>query len=891
MGKRLPPRWANRILHRFCHADLLPEIEGDLHELYQRWVEEYGVRKARWLYAINVITFLRPFAIKRKQNKFSHPTNHSAMLRNYFIIAVRNLQKNKAFSFINILGLAIGMAACLLIVQYVRFELSYDQFHEKADRVYRVQHDRYMDGELQYQKAQSFIPTGEAMMDEYPEVLNYTTLFPISAESDIVVTYDAKNDETMRFAEENVYHVKGNFFNLFSLPIVDGPDDVQALSPNTVLISASVAQKYFGDASPVGQTISHNYAEDYQVIGVFADPPVNTHLKPDFLFAWQPIDSKEKDQNNWRWDGFYTYLLLAPEANAQTLEAKLPDFIEKHKVGRANTASQFSLQPLTDIHLYSHLQGETEPNGEASIVYSLLGVGLFILLIAFINYVNLSTARSIDRAKEIGVRKAVGSGKSEIIRQFLVEALVVNLLAVVAALAIVQLLYASFSDLTGISTLLTITEKLVFWTIAIFLLFGGSLAAGWYPAWVIANLEPVRALKGKLGTPSRESFFNLRHSLVIFQFATSIALMMGSLVVYQQLRFMKAQQLGINMDHTLVVNTNTSFGPPGADSLFVSELNVLKNQLASYSTVAGVTASTDVPGREHLINSPIFQHTKNPEQRVSLYFSRIDRSFLPTFRANVIAGRNFLPTDQNAILLNEEALRVLGFVEPLEAVGEEIHWGTELAGKGTVVGVVDFRATSFKSINYPVVYTTDYWPLKYLSVKFNNIDDENATESIALVESAWEKVFPDTPFEYFFLDDLFNRQYQAEQKFSQLLGVFTLLAILVACLGLYAIASLTIIRRTKEVGIRKVLGASAQSMVGLLSQEFFILVLIASALALPVAFWGTSLWLENYAFRITIHWWLLVLPIVAVLLVTLLTISIQTIKAALANPVDSLRYE
>ena len=407
------------------------------------------------------------------------------MLRNYIKIAYRNLLKNKVFSLINIFGLAIGMAACLLILQYVGFELSYDQFHEKADRIYRVQHDRYINGELQYQKAQTFIPTGEAMMHDFPEVRDYTTLFRISEQSDIIMTYQPENGDAVRFAEKEVYHAKGNFSGIFSLPIVEGQKDIQALAPNTVIISKSAAQKYFGGVSPIGKTLGHNYASDYKIVGVFEDLPKNSHLKFDFLFAWMPLSGEESaDENNWRWDGFFTYLLLTAEANPEMLEEKFPGFIKKYNVGQTNEEvhSEFSLQPLTDIHLYSHLLGEAAPNGEAKIVYTLLALAIFILLIAWINYINLSAARSLDRAKEIGVRKAIGSGKAQIVKQFLIESLLINLLAVAVGLTIIQLLSSSFYAFTGVEMSLSVLQKPEFWG-GVLLLIIGSFVAGLYPAF------------------------------------------------------------------------------------------------------------------------------------------------------------------------------------------------------------------------------------------------------------------------------------------------------------------------------------------------------------------------------------------------------------------------
>ncbi len=818
------------------------------------------------------------------------------MLTNYLKIAFRNLLKNKIFSLINIFGLAIGMAACLLILQYVRFELSYDDFHEKAEQIYRVRHDRYVDGELQYQKAQSFIPTGEAMKNEFPEAQDYTTLFRISEHADIIMTHQPEKGDAIRFPEKEVYIAKGNFLEIFSLPIMEGQKDIQALAPHTVLISTSAAKKYFGDASPIGKTLSHDYAYDYKIVGVFEDLPKNSHLKFDFLFAWASVSGEEsEDNNNWRWDGFYTYLLLTPEANVKALEEKFPAFVRKYiGGGKESVNSQFALQPLTAIHLHSHLLGETEPNGEAKIVYTLLALAIFILLIAWINYINLSTARSLDRAKEIGIRKTVGSGKLAIIQQFLIESLLVNLLALAVALTIIQLMSSSFSAFTGVEMSITLLQQPELWMVVLCLLFSGSFAASLYPALVISSFEPIKALKGKYHDGSAGSFFNLRHTLVIFQFTISISLMAAAMVVYKQLTFMKSQSLGINIDNTLVVNTHAT----GSDSLFIKHLFTLKNQLNSISTIKGVTTSYDIPGKEYLTHLPNFRHAKNTEELVGLYFTCMDGDFIPSFNVNLVAGRNFSEglDDQYTMIMNVEAIQALGFENPQDAIGYEVSWGNQHnLGKAKIVGVVDFRSTSFKHKNYPIAFTSTFFrhffPLKYLTIKFDNISGENAKENIALVKSRWEEVFPERPFEYFFLDDFFNLLYQEEQKFSQLLVMFTMLAIIVACLGLYAIASLNVVRRTKEVGVRKILGASIKNLLVLLSKKFMLLVLLAGDIALPVIVVVMRKWMENYPYRTEISWWILVVPVVFTLAITALTIGYQIIKTSLKNPVSSLRYE
>lgn len=460
------------------------------------------------------------------------------------------------------------------------------------------------------------------------------------------------------------------------------------------------------------------------------------------------------------------------------------------------------------------------------------------------------------------------------------------------ALTVVQIFYSTFLEFTELGSFDFIQQK-EFWLIAVIIVLIGSIGAGSYPAWIISSYQPVQALRSRLGSTSQKSFLSLRHGLTIFQFATSITLIIGSLIVYEQLSFMKARDLGIDIENTLVVNTQATFGPPGSDSLFTQSLSRLKDQLNAYSAIQGVTASYDIPGREHLSSIPNFRHTQHPKRLVLLYFTRIDYRFIPTFDIQLVAGRNFLEGTDNqySIVMNLEAIEALGFESPQDAIGQEVTWGNDEAGQAKVVGVVDFRSTSFKRKNYPIAFTSTFFPFKYLSVQFAKTGEEGVKERVALVKDNWQSAFPELPFEYFFLDDFFNQQYKEEQKFSQLLGIFTMLGITIACLGLYAIAWLSVLRRTKEIGIRKVLGASAQQIVQLLSRDFIQLVLIAGVAALPIAYLAMSTWLTNYATRISLHWWLFLLPMGVTVFIALLTISFQTIKAALANPTDSLKYE
>lgn len=820
------------------------------------------------------------------------------MLGNYFKNAYRVLLKNKLFSFINILGLAIGMAASLLIFQYVVFELSYDRFHEQPENIYRVRHDRYVDGELQYQKAQSFIPLGETMMVEYPEVVDYTTLFKITDQSDIIISYVSEAKEHLKFSETRVYHAKGNFFNVFNFPIIEGDINIKSVAKGEVLISRSTAKKYFGDQSAINKSLNHPYHGDFKVVAVFEDIPDNSHIALDFLFGWESVTSERRggDANNWYWDGFYNYIRLAEGANVSLLKSKLPGLVDKYMSNRQNPNLDpvFSLQPLTSIHLHSNLLGEAEKNGNIRSVSVLFILGFLILFIAWANYINLSTAKAFERAKEVGVRKSLGSTRRNLIKQFLFESLIVNFLALLLALSFTQLITNVYFEVFGQSIPYHRSGLWAF-SIAYLILIGlGSILSGIYPALFLSSFRPSSILKGQaVGIPDSNGSY-LRKTMVVFQFTISMGLIVGATAIFKQISFMQEKELGINLDDTLVIRTLLMFGPPGSDSLFHKQLGILKDRLYAYPTIEGIAASADVPGKEHLIAISDIRNINKKDQLVNMYYSRVDPDFMELFEANIVAGKNFShrpSSDQGKLIINIEGLKALGLLSPDEAIGAKVNRGSRHGDGHEIIGVVDFRATSFKEQNYPIAYQTFFGPMKYLSVKMNITGQDELEENIDVIRENWESVFPDAPFDYFFLDEMFDQQYHSELQFSNLLNLFTGLAILVACLGLYGLSLFTVRQKTKEIGIRKILGASIQSLIKLLTKDLMVLIFIAGLIALPVVRILLNLWLENYPLKTEISWWVFLLPMLGVAIIAILTISRQIFKAAFTNPVESLREE
>lgn len=805
------------------------------------------------------------------------------MIKNYFKMAWRNIIRHKAYSGINILGLAIGIAACLLILQYVSFELSYENFQVNKDRIYRVQQDRYDNGKLSTQWAAGAYAAGNSFKDAIPEIEDYVKL----VQSGKVIT--EINNQPLKI--EKIFFASSSFFNVFTYPLLSGNAKTALTEPFTAAISATTARTLFGDANAVGKTLELNRNSKYTITAVYKDAPVNTQIKPDILLSYATFVKFRGPDNNpetaWLNDGCLTYLLLKPGVDPKKVEAKFPPIVEK-AVGadlkNFNASVTYLLQPLTDIHLYSHYMMEPEANGDGKTVYLLLGIAFFIVLIAWVNYINLATARAISRAREVGVRKAIGSQRRQLIVQFLSESAVLNGLALLLALVIVIIAIPGFNALSGQQLSFTLLGKADFWIGLLSLFVTGVFFSGLYPAFVLSGFKPIEVLKGKLVSTKQGSL--LRKSLVVFQFAASLFLLIGTVTVYQQIQYMRKQSLGIDIDQTLVVS------PPvvGIDSTFLQKMTAFKDALKQQSTVKNIAVSTSIPGEAVGWNAGGIKLVGADESTQKQY--RViggDYDFLKLYGLKIIAGRAFskdFGDEPHSVIYNRKAVELLGFNKPEEAIGKRIDfWGDQY----TIVGVAEnFHQQSLRESFEPLILRLIPDVSGYLSIKTNTAE---VGQTVDRVKAEWNKFFPGNTFEYFFLDDHFDAQYKADQRFGQVFGLFTSLAILVACMGLFGLASFTTLQRTKEIGIRKVLGASVGGILKLLYREFAILLLVAFVAAVPIAWLTISNWLQGYAFRIDIHWAFFVLPFIAIIAIALITVSFQSIKAAIANPVKSLRTE
>jgi len=814
------------------------------------------------------------------------------MLKSYLKTAYRNLLKNKVFSLINILGLAIGMVACLLILQYVSFELSYDDF--RRPDIYRLVQHNYMNGELVGQRAQTTPALAPALGSDIPEVVRSARLVhtgPLM--SDPVMQVDIRS-----FHEENIYYADSSFLSMFSYQMISGDADEALAQPGSIVISESMANKYFPNQNAIDQLLTFHRGDLgstlLKVTGIYADIPKNSHLHTDFLISFNSLPKNWNLDENWGWGNFYNYVEVVPDTNPDLIRDKIATVIESYqgeklaewrKAGYVRTTD---IQPIQNIHLDSDLEAEIETNGSRRTVEFLTLIAFFILLIAWINYLNLTTAKSVERAKEIGIRKVIGSSRKQLIGQILSESLVVTLLATTLAFTLSQLLMPTFRTFTQGSFTTSFNIELSVGILVLFLI--GSFLAGLYPALVLSAYRPLSVLKGS--TNSSKEGVVLRKGLVVFQFAASIALIAGTVIVQHQLDFMRKQDLGLNMDQTLVVK-----GPGLKDSTYQQKLTYFRNEASKLPQLKEIARSSNVPGQEVSWGREFYRPT-HPENPIGINIVAVDEEFFDLYEANFRAGRNFsrkIPSDRGAVIFNETAIQLLGFETAEEAILQPVVWNEADDDKltKTIVGIVeDFNQESLHQRVGPMVfvlkrYLNAPWAGEYYSLKISN-DYSTALTNIRL---KWAMAFPNSPFDYFFLDDYFDHQYQADRQFGKIFSLFAGLAIFIACLGLFGLSSYMTLQRTREIGIRKVLGASTQSIVTLLSHDFVLLVAIASILILPIVYFLAQDWLENYAYRTEIQWWLLGLPVAFVWLLALITVSIQIIKTTLANPVDSLRYE
>ena len=802
------------------------------------------------------------------------------MIRNHLIIAWRNLWKNRIFSIINILGLAIGVAAFLLIINYIRFEYSYDDFNVNKDRIYRVPMEIAENGEKAQTFAFTFPVVATTLKKDFPEIEEAVRM---RRQSGVVQYHNVKYTEN-----SSVVFVDTSFFKIFSYAFLKGNTEHPFSQLNDAVITASTAKKYFADEDPIGKILTYK-KENYVVNAVLEDFPANSHFRFNILLNYNKYIALMKNvggdaENNWHWSDFYTYILLKPGTDAKSLEAKLPEYAQRYladDMKKNGYSLTFHLQPLKDIHLHSKYDYEFAGNGDEGYLNYLLIAAFFILFIAWINYINLSTSRSIDRSREVGVRKVIGASKGELIRQFLTESFLINMIAMVLGILAFELTLPAFSVLVGKNVHDLQFTSAQFW-LSIFTIFLlGAMLAGFYPAFVLSSFKPIQTLKASLTNSSSGGNW-LRRSLVVVQFVAAIILIAGAIGFYQQLSFMSKRDLGVNIRQTLVLQQNVA-----VDSSRIPVTDAFMNGLRSLPGVEKVTASTDVPGGEVGSSTDFREEHSTTDRRCRLF--GIDDEFISNYDLTILSGRNF-NHDPNGkvtnVIINETASKTFGFANPSDAIGKKlISDGNDCY----IVGVIkDYHQQGLQFSFDPIVFYPEHQNWGFFSLKLNTKDVQPV---IAEAKQKWNIAFPESPFQYFFLDDHFNTQYKSDHLFSAVLWLFTLLAIIVACLGLFGLSLYTISKRKKEISIRKVLGATVFQVVTLITKDYIRLMLLACTLAIPVAYFFLQKWLSNYAFHIQIGWWFFILPVLMIALLAITTVSWQSLKAALINPVNGLRTE
>jgi len=801
------------------------------------------------------------------------------MIKNYLKIAYRNFLRNKAFTSINISGLMIGMTCCILIFLFVQDELSYDRFHENSHRIYRVTRRWFNDdGVVNLHLGHVAPPFAPLLANDFPEIIHSVRLHRIGGP---IVSFEEKQFVVNRF-----FFADKDIFKVFTLDMIRGNSETALQNPFTIVITQEIAKKFFGEDEAIGKVLKFSVSGikvDLKVTGVIKALPQNSHFHCDILGSFKTYErfAGKREMENWGSNNYATYILLPENYNINKLISRLDSFVEKHMYEDASRDTQLVLQRLTDIHLRSHLDSEIEPNSDIAYVYIFSAIALFILLIACINFMNLATARSAGRAKEVGMRKVVGAHKTQLIRQFLFESGFMSIMALILAIILVIVILPQFNKFINRELPFNISDNILLLSglfgIALFV----GLVSGSYPAFFLSAFQPVKVLKGTFRKGAGSSYF--RTILVTAQFAISIILIISVGIVSDQLNYMRNVKLGFDQEHILVLPSSPRIK---------QQLESVKNILKQHMNIINVSAAKRVPSGRLLDSSDARVTSGETSQPVSFRIANIlvDHDYIPTYGIELAAGRNFskeMPTDADqAFILNETAVRRIGWKSPEEAIDKKFGYGRR---QGKIIGVVkDFHFESMHQEISPMVLYITSSQLNLISIR---IRPDNIPETLSFLQNKWNEYRPGYPFSYYFINERFDRLYKSEEKLQQIFSTFAFLGIFIACLGLFGLASYTAENRTKEIGIRKTLGASAVNIMMLLTKEFTKLVLIANIVAWPVAFFAMNRWLQDFAYRIDMSIITYILAGFIAAGVAVITVSTHAVKASLVNPVKSLRYE
>jgi putative ABC transport system permease protein len=878
MSEVKPPRLITGFFKWYCKAPLQESILGDLQEAFYNEAQVNGLLRARWRYTWTILRFFRPGIVRSLEG--TQKLNNYGMIKNNIKIGMRSILRNKIFSILNVTGLSVGLASCLLILIYVKNELSYDTFNANYDRTYRVI-QRFGDKGTDFQnevfpvseyQVWGNAPIAPALKEYYPQI---ESVFRFTSQFNWLVEYEGN-----KYQEKGIVFGDSTFYKVFSWDWLAGDAEKALVRPSTIILTRQLAEKYFGNENPIGESLRMDGDELFEVTGVF-EIPANSHFRVDAIVSMSTFKGyRPQIFESWGYVDFYTYFTINEQANSKELAEKIPTFLEANYDSEYGYTFQF--EALKDAYLNSEAGRQPGPVGSKNNIYLFISVAVFILLIACINFINISTARSIDRAKEVAIRKTLGSLRSPLISQFLIESVIITFIASVSAIILVSFGHSNLEILIGKPLTIEWLLSPINLLIGVLLVLVLGVLAGIYPAFILSNYRLIQVLRGSFKSSSKGIW--LRKSLVVLQFALSIMLLAGTAIVYQQLNYIKEYDKGFQSDQILVIDF-------GGDVKVKRNLQLIKSELMKHSAVEAVSISRATPG-DFFPNAGTTIETPTGEmvnKGPAIY--EIDEDFIPTYNMSLLAGRNFsedLPTDTTtALLVNEAAAKLYGYSNPEEIVGKNFsQWGRE----GKVIGVVeDFNYVSLHNEVEPLTMRYSmWWASEKFSVKLKSSD---LGGTLSELEAIWKDIVPYYPFNSYFNDISFNDQYEADERFGMIFYTFSILAIFVACLGLFGLTIYTTNQRAKEIGIRKVLGASVQRIVSILSLDFIKLFGVALLLSLPTSYLIMSSWLKSFAYQTTIGWEVFAFAAVITLAVSLMTMSFKTISAAVTNPTRILKDE
>lgn len=887
------PKFHHWLFSVLCKEELYHELAGDLEETFAENYEQLGAKKAKSIYRKEVLKMLRPSVIRRF--KLLPTLSPFDMLKNYFKISIRNIWRDKEHSFVSIFGLATGIVASILIFQYVNFESSYDLMHDQSDgeiyRLSRISTDMGS-GEIDSKSSGHYMAIQSTIVNDLPEVKQATQLYPLPG----VITH-----ETQGYNAEDIYFTNGSFFEVFDFELLQGSiSDLD--QPGTIFLSQTQAMRIFGHEEVINEVLTFNATNfpwelNVQVKGIYKDLPENTHLpNPQALMCVKQANERmavflpqmNENELKWRLTGYHTYIKVIPGTSESELSSKLVEWIKTYRAPfNANQGREHSIKAhaLREIHFIKDYDSQLKPAGDINIINLFKIIGVLIVLIAWTNFVNLASAKAVKRAKEIGIRKSLGAYKKQLVQQFLLEAIMINIMALSLAVGIVILVIPRFHQLIGSQAFDYIGSFIPFWSTYLIIFFLGSIVTGLYPALVLTRFEPIKVLRGNFASSTQGA--SLRKSLILLQFAIVLVMLSGIMAIRSQIQFMMNADMGMNISQTLAIE-----GPPGylRDSTYAEKTQAFQGEIERHSSIKATTLSSILPG----IRNNFFQTTNRLDrpsgETVMLYRSFVDHDYVKFHDLKIISGRDFdesLVGDQNIILLNREAVERFNFESPEDAIGKRLDFGNNFTP--TIVGVVDnFSQMGVNFAIEPLAIQLINGGGDFINVR---VETEKITETMQFLENSYQAFFPGSSFEASFIDQNFNALYESDQRFNQALQFFAIVAIFISCLGIFGLSSFLINQKMKEVSIRKVLGANIVEIIRVLTTEYIWLISISTLVAIPVAYWLINNWLDSFLVRVTLSPTFFVFPVLGLVLIIFITIGNKTRKAALTNPSKTLKSE